>query len=354
MKNRVHLVHFTTRPGGIEVKRHLLITNLKKFTFSAFIIRPPDKNEINVYDNMSINIVYGEKGIIAYWELLKYARKNKKDIFHVYNIGPIALLILRIAGVNELIYAIHGTIYWKTWNQRTYRKLLWRLAMKPKYFISSNSVYSGDVFVKKVLKSSKPLLIYNPIDSNRFKKPDKRNSNNEKLNIVYSGRLAQGKNLFRWISIAKSINEKHPGYRFEIYGDGPLKQGLQKVILENNLQDVITLKGFYRKAEEIYQNADLLLFLSEYESFGNVVVESILCETPVITGAIPSMKEIFQNFSEFLVNLDDNLEQNIMLRIEQIKILRLLAKNAAMEFRERFSLEQHIRKVEKIYDSFNS
>jgi glycosyltransferase involved in cell wall biosynthesis len=354
MITRVHFVHFSTQPGGIEVLLPILIKKLQSVIFNSFVLRPSEKNKINIYCNIAINIVYGEKGIKAYWKLLKYAITYREDIFHVFNIGPIALFILRIAGVKKLIYAIHGTIYWKTRNQRMYRKHLWRFAMKPQYFISSNSAYSGNVFVKNVLKTAKPLLIYNPIDSNRFKKLDNRNSNIEKLKIVYSGRLAPGKNLFRWISIANYIYKKHPGYRFEIYGDGPLKQGLQNLILDNNLEDIITVKGFCRNAEEIYQNADLLLFLSEYESFGNVVVESILCETPVITGAIPSMKEIFQNFSEFLVNLDDDLEQNIMLKIEQIENLRLLAKNAAQEFREIFSLEQHIRKVEIIYDSFNS
>jgi glycosyltransferase involved in cell wall biosynthesis len=354
MKTDIHFVHFNTSPGGIEVKRPLLITNLKDFYFSVFVIRPPAKNVINVYSGLLINVSYGENGIIGYWKLLKYALKYKSEIFHVFNIGPFALLILRLAGVRKLIYGVHGTIYWKTRTQYFFRKPAWKLAMSNKYVITSNSVFSGEVFVKQVLNKTKPILLYNPIDSTRFIPPGKRNFNNECLKIIYSGRLTSGKNLFNWIKIAEEINKKHPGCRFEIYGDGPLKQKLSEFILQRSLQEVVIMMGFSTKIEEIYKNADLLMFLSEYESFGNVVVESILCETPVIAIGIPSMKEIFMNYPEFLVEQDQNLEFNILKKIEEINSLRISAKMAAIEFREKFSLNQHLSKVNKIYASFNS
>jgi glycosyltransferase involved in cell wall biosynthesis len=354
MNNRIHLIHFTSQSGGIEVLLPSIILNLAKWNFDVFIIRPPHEGVNNVYNDISINLTYGVYGYYAYWLLFKYARKNRRDIFHVFNIGPYALFILRLAGVKNLVYAIHGTIYWKTKNERLFRKLIWWLSMKPQYLITSNSEFSGSVFVKKVLKKTKPLLIYNPIDPNRFTKYYNRNFNNKKFKIVYSGRLAFGKNLPRWITMAKTINNMHSNYMFEVFGDGPLKRDIQDLIIEFSLQEIVTLKGFCRNAEEIYQNADLLIFLSEYESFGNVVVESILCETPVIAGSIPSMKEIFQNFSEFLISLDDNLEENVLLKIERIEFLRLLTEKAAAEFRKRFSLNQHLSKLERIYASFNS
>jgi glycosyltransferase involved in cell wall biosynthesis len=353
MNNTVHFVHYTSNPGGLEVLLPSIITNLKKGKFNAFIIRPPHENENNVYDKIPINLTYGASGYYAFWLLLRYAHKRKNDIFHVFNIGPYALLMMRLAGVRKLVYAIHGTLYWKNRKQRLLRKFVWQMAMSSKYRITSNSEYSKNVFIKQVIKNARPILLYNPIDTERFAKNDSV-TKNDKKKIVYSGRLTKGKNLFKWIHVAEAINKKHPDICFEIYGDGPLRQSLQKLINERNLKEIVALKGFYKNAEEIYKNADLLLFLSEYESFGNVVVESILCETPVIAGSIPSMKEIFQNFSEFLISLDDNLEQNVLLKIEQIEFLSKLAKEAAEEFKERFSLEQHIRKVEKIYESFNS
>jgi glycosyltransferase involved in cell wall biosynthesis len=352
--NRIHFVHFSSKPGGIEVLIPILINNLKSFVFSSFVLRPLPINEISVYRNVLIDVTYGTSGRSTYWHLFIYGRKNRKDIFHVFNIGPVALFVLRLAGVKKLVYGIHGTIYWKTKTQYLLRKPLWKLAISPRYIITSNSVYSGDVFIKKVLNTAKPILLYNPIDYERFVRLTERSVNIKSIKIVYCGRLTQGKNLFKWIEIAGKIHVKHPEFCFEIFGDGPLKQRLRNFIGEANLQEVVFLKGFCQNAEEIFQNADLLLFLSEYESFGNVVVESVLCDTPVIVSNIPSMKEIFRNYPEFLVDLDQNLELNILQKIERLDSLRLLAEKAAVEFRERFSLNQHISKIEKIYASFNS
>jgi glycosyltransferase involved in cell wall biosynthesis len=317
-------------------------------------MRPNPENEANVYEDVFIKITYGRPNHLTYWDLFLYSRKNHKDIFHVFNIGPIALLVLRLAGVKKLVYGIHGTIYWKNSSQFIFRKLIWKLSMHPNYITTSNSVFSGEVFMEKVLKANRPLLLYNPIDSNRFHKSEKNKINNQTFKIIYSGRLAIGKNLFKWIDIAKAINKKFPDFRFEIYGEGLLKLKLQDYIIQNNLSEHVVLKGYYSNVVEIYKDADLLIFLSEYESFGNVVVESILCETPVIVSEIPSMKEIFKNFPEFLVGLDKDLGYNILRKIEILDFLRISTEKAALEFRQRFSLFQHITKVENIYESFYS
>lgn len=350
MNKKVHFIHFSSRPGGIEVLFPNMVYNLENVEISAFVIRPADVNEKNVYDNTKVNVTYGTSGYTTYFHLFRYAFKYHRDIFHVFNIGPFALLMLRLAGVKKLVYAIHGTIYWKTGFQKVIRKMCWNFAMSKKYFVTSNSEFSGIVFNKKVLKWIKPITLYNPIDVFRFNPEVEPRTGFKK--IVYSGRLANGKNLIRWIKIAESIHEKYPDIIFEIYGEGPLKSTLQTDITAQNLDNIVFLKGYTNRPEQIYQHADLLIFLSEYESFGNVVVESILCETPVIVSAIPSMKEIFKNFPCFLVELNDDLERNIMRMLINIVYLKEQSIRAAKEFRERFSVEKHINTLNQIYDRF--
>ena len=55
-----------------------------------------------------------------------------------------------------------------------------------------------------------------------------------------------------------------------------------------------------------------MMFLSEYELFGNAVVESILCGTPVIASDIPSLREIFRNYPQFLVPADGRMGSDIL------------------------------------------
>jgi len=196
--------------------------------------------------------------------------------------------------------------------------------------------------VMEAFKTNKQKLL-NPDRFNIIK------SNRTSNEIIYSGRLASGKNLFKWLECAKSILTTFPDATFSLFGEGPLKERLKKYSIRLGISEKVTFHGFEKNIENAYKQADLLLFLSEYESFGNVVIESILCGTPVVVSDIPSMKEIFENFPEFLVPLDKNIENNVLKKIENLSELKKSASRAAKEFQTRFSLTQHIKQFEIIY-----
>ncbi len=50
MEKRICLVHYSSSPGGIEVLMPEIIRMLPDAVFSVFVIRPPEKEKINVYD----------------------------------------------------------------------------------------------------------------------------------------------------------------------------------------------------------------------------------------------------------------------------------------------------------------
>ncbi|MCG2810721.1 MAG: glycosyltransferase family 4 protein [Candidatus Aminicenantes bacterium] len=354
-KTVIHLVHLSSHPGGIEVLLPEMIRNISDYHFQVFVIRPPVPGEVNVYQNIHTQVKYGSrKNIAAFYKIFSYAKKYRQNIFHVFNIGPFFLFLLRLAGVKKLIYSIHGTVYWKNRRQRVLRKVLWKAATNKKFLLTSNSLFSGKVFKEKVLSRQDIQLLYNPINVKRFG-PDK-----EKVRIlspkkiIYCGRLAKGKNLKKWIELADFLKHYFSDAIFEIYGDGPEKENLQKLIQSKKLGEAVQLRGYVDQIERIYQNADVMIFLSEYESFGNVVVESILCGTPVIASAIPSMKEIFRDSPDFLVELNENLETNVLIKLKDLKKLNQLALSARASFSERFSPEKHYEKLRDIYASFQN
>lgn len=352
-KQTIHIVHFTSLPGGIEVLVPEITRAMKSYDFKAFVIRPPISGKANVYDGQNIPVTYGDhSNRKAMLQFLSYIRKHKNDIFHLYNAGPFYTLMLRLAGAKKVIFSIHGTIYWKTYKEKILRKIIWKLAFSKQIIILANSAYSKLRFVKATGYNGTVEVVYNPIDGKRYSKIDKE-KNNDSKKIIYCGRLEPGKNLFKWLDAAKVIIEKHPSLTFELYGQGKLREALEKYADELCIRDKVDFKGFTKDIEHAYRQADLMVFLSEYESFGNVVVESILCGTPVIASAIPSMKEIFKNFPEFMVKLDNNLEANILNKVNHLDSLQSLVPKAIEEFNQRFSLAQHIEKLDEIYQSFN-
>lgn len=352
-KIKVHLIHFSSRPGGIEVIIPEMVRSLPEFLFSSFVLRPNILKAPNIYRNLNIKVTYGLKSnLLVFYKLFVYAKKYKSEIFHVFNIGPFYLFVLSLAGIKKLIYSIHGTIYWQNKAQRIIRKIFWNAAISSNYIITSNSVYSAQIFKKVIYAKEHVHLLYNPIDSIRFTPPLEDRRVDIPENIIYCGRLAKGKNLEKWIGLAEFIKQHFPKVTFSLYGDGPDKERLQEIISGRNLDSFIFLKGFSNTPERLYQSADLLIFLSNYESFGNVAVESILCGTPVIVSAIHSMKEIFVDFPDFMVELNEDLEENILEKLRNFRKLKSDTMKARESFIKRFSAEKHYMKLRDLYGSF--
>jgi len=351
---RICLVHYSSSPGGIEVLMPEIIRMLPDTVFSVFVIRPPEKEKINVYAGSSAVVKYGSlNNFMAAWRLWRFGRSNRKAVFHGFNTGPFFLLVLRLAGVGKLAYSVRGTLHYNTRFQKFLRSAIWNLAITRRSRFIANSAYSRDVFVRYLPRvNSQIRVIYNPVYSDRIRVPAAASAR-EGLNIIYVGRLTEGKNLFRWIDIASDIHKLREDARFNLFGDGPLRNRLIEYSRAAAMEDCLFFRGYVRDLAEIYKGASLLLFLSEYESFGNVVVESILCGTPVLVADIPSMREIFGNFPEFILPAGDHTAEAILEKIDKPDELHRLTREAAKEFVARFSIDQHIRGLQEVYDSLD-
>lgn len=349
-KPDVIFVHYSSSPGGIEVTLPQIAGHLPQFSFSAFVIRPHVAGAPDVYSGKPVNLQYGSvSNLTAAVRLFNFAARNRNAVFHVFNIGPFFLLILRIAGVRRLIYSIHGTLYWKNNAQRVFLSILWRLSLARRYIITANSEFSKKVFLDNVIPGREINVLYNPVDPDRFRPAEGRIRSDQPHSIIYCGRLDREKNLGEWIRIAMIISRKNPDVVFEIYGDGSERSHLQDLIEKNAMDDRVFLKGYTGEPEKVMQQADLLMFLSSYESFGNVVVESILCGTPVIAADIPSMKEIFRDFPEFTVSRDSNMGEAILIRLKDIDRLNRSAMAARESFMLRFAPQSHFNALSELY-----
>jgi glycosyltransferase involved in cell wall biosynthesis len=327
----------------------VIVRNLPGHSFSAFVIRG-EPGEQSVYKDDPVQVTYGSsRNLIAYFRLLRYAWRNRGDIFHVFNIGPVFLLLLRMGQVKRIIYSIHGTIYWNSGFQKILFRVLWSLALSKKITFLANSEHSRSVFHAKVSKRVRIELLYNPIDTRRFTPTHPGRKKEEPL-VIYSGRLEKGKNLEKWIATAAGVHEVLPQTKFEIYGRGSLKQDLQGQVDALGANDYIQIKGFRGDIENVYREADAFLFLSGVESFGNVVVESILCGTPVITASLPVMKEIFRDHPEFMLNGSDDLTGQVLRKLSRLEELKQLTTDARKSFIDRFSAEKHIQSLQEIYN----
>ncbi|TBW49972.1 glycosyltransferase family 1 protein [Marinobacter halodurans] len=91
------------------------------------------------------------------------------------------------------------------------------------------------------------------------------------LGVIYVGRLAAEKNLSLVISTFERLRNIHPRARLILVGDGPLHRRLE----ERHPDYLFCLTQRGEALARHYASADLFLFPSRTETFGNVVTEAM-------------------------------------------------------------------------------
>lgn len=79
-----------------------------------------------------------------------------------------------------------------------------------------------------------------------------------------------------------------PGDKLLILGEGTLRPELTTVAQVNGVVDAVLLPGFDRNPSAFYATADLFVLSSDYEGFGNVIVEALAAGLPVVSTDCPS------------------------------------------------------------------
>jgi len=158
-------------------------------------------------------------------------------------------------------------------------------------------------------------VIPNGIDSEVFnsKVPELKKYTNNKINILFLGRIEERKGLIYLLKAYKILERNLPPkfserIRLIIVGEGPLKEELKKWVQLNRLKNVIFEgKVPEEKVPSFYKSCDIYCAPSIFgESFGLVLVEAMACGKPVVAFANEGYKEVLKRKgAEFLVQPRD-------------------------------------------------
>ncbi|PFD44390.1 glycosyl transferase [Bacillus cereus] len=111
--------------------------------------------------------------------------------------------------------------------------------------------------------------------------------------LSYVGRLAPEKDIDTLQTLIHMTNKERNDIHWLITGDGPLA----KILHENVPKTNVTFTGYLQGEDlaEAYASSDLMVFPSATETFGNVVLESLACGTPVIGANSGGVKNIIKD-----------------------------------------------------------
>jgi glycosyltransferase involved in cell wall biosynthesis len=336
--------------GGAELSvRHYAEHLGRNYNCSAYSLRPGDTaffdtKKINVTENSS-------RGVLLYLNYFKYCRRHRNNIFHLLNAGPIILVLTLLSGVKKTLYHIHGTKYWKKAYDKIYKKPFWIVASWFNVKFVANSIFSAAVFNQEV----SPVVtevIYNGFDVENFVK--KRSMRKSLKRIGYAGRFHKGKNVELVIRLFEEVAEGRPELELILAGDGPLRKSLEAMAANSPYRDRIQFLGFVNDMPSFYSALDLFVFLSDHESFGNVLAEALLTGLPVVTSNLSVFKEIYGEEEDFVLGNPDNYEELKSRFLKSINHFDSLAQKAfdtSEQIKMKFAVSQHVAKIERIYES---
>jgi glycosyltransferase involved in cell wall biosynthesis len=104
--------------------------------------------------------------------------------------------------------------------------------------------------------------------------------------IVTVGRLEAPKRHDLTIRAVAEINGDMP-VRLVVVGSGQDEAGFRQLAAELGVGSQVEFTGFVEAPQEYMRKADVFVLATEYEGFGNVIVEALACGLPVVVSDVP-------------------------------------------------------------------
>lgn len=141
--------------------------------------------------------------------------------------------------------------------------------------------------------------ISNGIDTKRFSDQTEclEQYKDEKLNIVYVGRLEERKGVIHLLNVFAQVKKQRPNTRLIIAGDGPQKSLLEEMVTKEGIADVVFL-GVVSDDDlpKVYNTADICAFYATHgEAQGRVLIEAMSARKAVMAGDNEGYKTVISD-----------------------------------------------------------
>jgi glycosyltransferase involved in cell wall biosynthesis len=106
--------------------------------------------------------------------------------------------------------------------------------------------------------------------------------------VIAMGRLVPQKGFDLLLEAFAAIAGRHPEWSIKVLGKGPLKMQLEAQAESLGLKDRVSFVGTASDPFPVLRAADLFVFSSRFEGFGNALAEAMACGLPVISFDCPA------------------------------------------------------------------
>jgi L-malate glycosyltransferase len=343
LAERGHEIHFIS--SGIPFR-------LKKMYHNIYV-HQVEVSQYSVFQYPPYDIALASK-------MAEVANREQLDVLHVHYAIPHAVCAILARHMCEkdikIVTTLHGT-------DITVLGYDPSLADAIKFGIEkSDAVTAVSNALKEqtyeLIKPDKRIeTVYNFVDERVYQKVDSSHLKkeygilpNEKV-LIHVSNFRAVKRVPDVVKTFARVVEKLPA-KLLLVGDGPEMPVVSKQVKELGLHDRVLFLGKQENLQELYSISDLMLLLSEKESFGLVALEAMACGVPCIgtnVGGIPEV--IIDGYTGFICelgNIDEFSEKAIRILTDSM-LYESFSKHSIETVKQKFGAKLAVSFYEDIY-----
>jgi colanic acid/amylovoran biosynthesis glycosyltransferase len=295
-----------------------------------------------------------------HYDLVDLLDRDEPDLVHVYY-GHKAVHfhdMLRAWG-GPFVVSFHGVDVSKFLDEPGYAEALKRV-FKDAKLVMGRSQSLLDRLVELGCPAEKLRLNRTPIPLEHLAASVRRPPTDGQWRLVQACRLIEKKGILTTLKALSIVKRQHPGVRYVLCGDGPLKPKIEESVKKRGLEDNVELQGWLDQQQLLqqYRIAQLFLHPSEktkeedQEGIPNSMLEAMATGLPVVAtlhGGIP--EAVTSGHDGLLVpeRSSEPLAEAILKLMNDSGELARMSQNAASSVRTNFGSDAQIAAMEDVY-----
>lgn len=293
-------------------------------------------------------------------KMAEVAKREKLDLLHVHYAIPHAVcayLAKKMTGDKlKIVTTLHGTDITVLGNDPSLNDMI-------RFGIEGSDVVTAvsESLVQQtydLLQPQKAIqTVYNFIDERVYYKKDTGDlkeqygiSAKEKV-VIHVSNFRQVKRVQDVVQSFYRIQKQVPS-KLLLVGDGPEISVVCKLVKELGIEEKVLFLGKQENVEDLYSISDLMLLLSEKESFGLVLLEAMACGVPSIGTNIGGIPEVIDHGGTGYLcevgEVDDIAERAISI-LENTDLHKRFSTNSIIRVKELFSSRYIVEQYEELY-----